>query len=434
MMRAQLLSFSGAIFIARKAADNGEEVRVRPAGVLVAAVAAPGAVAAGPAPGAVLSGTAVAAGAGNRPERPWEITPIPDGAGPVSYLISVSCAAPQDCASVGTTGDSSGTAGRTLAESWNGSRWRRVPSPNGGLPANLLNGVSCPAARYCIAVGSSSSAAASHTLAEAWDGTRWRVLPSPDRARTNVLAGVSCRSRRACVAVGYSGAGKPTAPNLSTRTLIESWNGHVWQIMASPNVPRQPVNLLISVACRAAGTCLTVGAAGNRSSTRARSLAESWNGRRWAITPSPDGPLAVNEFTSVSCLPNGRCLAVGISFNAADTHGDTLAAAWTHGRWSQLAAPRRKAAFNLFYATDCVTATDCTVAGVTGNTHGDRTRTLIENFHWPGWTIAASPNVPSAALNDLYGLACPSQATCLAVGFSGNSHYTRARPLAERRT
>jgi hypothetical protein len=46
---------------------------------------------------------------------------------------------------------------------------------------------------------------AQRTLAESWDGTRWSLLPSPNRGNTgdgNALFGVSCAVPGACMAAG----------------------------------------------------------------------------------------------------------------------------------------------------------------------------------------------------------------------------------------
>jgi hypothetical protein len=61
---------------------------------------------------------------------------------------------------------------RTLIESWNGTAWTVVPSPNGvlGISINLLESVSCPSATTCAAAGhygnASSSSPRAKTLVE----------------------------------------------------------------------------------------------------------------------------------------------------------------------------------------------------------------------------------------------------------------------------
>ena len=74
----------------------------------------------------------------------------------------------------------------------------------------------------CVAVGSQyegKKPKVSHTLIESWNGTSWSVVPSPNYGKTkaiNLLLGVSCVPSGLCAAVGYH--------NLNTRTftLIEA--------------------------------------------------------------------------------------------------------------------------------------------------------------------------------------------------------------------
>jgi hypothetical protein len=82
-----------------------------------------------------------------------------------------------------------------------------VPSPNAGraTTANSLNGVSCTSPTACTAVGTYANSAADKTLAESWNGTSWSILPSPNAGlpdALNVLNGVSCVSTTACTAAG----------------------------------------------------------------------------------------------------------------------------------------------------------------------------------------------------------------------------------------
>ena len=60
------------------------------------------------------------------------------------------------------------------------------------------------------------------TLAESWNGTTWSIVPSPNTGPTvSALQGVSCATATACIAVGYS----QTKTRALSSTLIESWNG-----------------------------------------------------------------------------------------------------------------------------------------------------------------------------------------------------------------
>jgi hypothetical protein len=56
------------------------------------------------------------------------------------------------------------------------------------------------------------------TVIESWDGTSWSVLHSPNRGMWSELDGVSCASATACIAVGFH---QPTGTGVF-KTLIEA--------------------------------------------------------------------------------------------------------------------------------------------------------------------------------------------------------------------
>ncbi|TMB87374.1 MAG: hypothetical protein E6J45_12580 [Chloroflexi bacterium] len=113
-----------------------------------------------------------------------------------------------------------GTSGnRTLIESWNGTTWSIVASPNNGTGFNALYDVSCVSASSCNAVGEYSSGNVERTLTEAWDGTAWTLVASPNNGANNdnVLYGVSCLAATSCKTAGNFNNG------FVFRTLIESY-------------------------------------------------------------------------------------------------------------------------------------------------------------------------------------------------------------------
>src|ERR1700761_798026 len=72
--------------------------------------------------------------------------------------------------------------------------------------ANQLDGVSCPAVRECVAVGSGQAGEGGREapLAEKWNGTTWKAVtpPLPAGGVTGDLDAVSCPTTTECVAVG----------------------------------------------------------------------------------------------------------------------------------------------------------------------------------------------------------------------------------------
>jgi hypothetical protein len=104
-----------------------------------------------------------------------------------------------------------------LAEAWNGSTWSIQGTPDRPGAADALNGVSCASPNACVAAGRARTFAAGRpfdrTLAEGWDGTGWTIQATRDRTPVSPrfdpspppgssLAAVSCPAAAYCVAVG----------------------------------------------------------------------------------------------------------------------------------------------------------------------------------------------------------------------------------------
>lgn len=222
---------------------------------------------------------------------------------PAAPVTSVSCLSPASCQAVGVS-----PQGRPLAARWDGRTWQAesVPMPPGQPQTITLAGVSCATAMFCMAVGDYSSGAGARpspafrdrTLAEAWDGSRWRIVHTASPANRSALSGVSCTSPRACMAVGTSTA---------QRTLAERWNGTSWRAERTPNVNNIGYSSLYGVSCASPGACIAVGTYNGG----IFGIAERWNGTAWTIErlPSPPGQ-AVIEQPSVSCTSPTACTAV----------------------------------------------------------------------------------------------------------------------------
>jgi hypothetical protein len=299
----------------------------------------------------------------------WTIAPSPKKRD--TGLQSVSCLSASACTAVGLQG----LPGRTLAESWNGTAWTIVPSPNAGpaSASNGLSGVSCVSGRFCAAVGNINvSQNIVKTLIESWNGTRWAVVPSPNRPHARLLDGlnsVSCVSARSCTAVGSAGV----------KTLIETWNGTAWSIVPSPNGPAAGgESILDGISCVSASACTAVGYAG------AKSLVESWNGTAWSIVPSPnEGPTdAFDRLDGVSCTSARSCAAVG-SFSYLVRHRDTyrtLAESWNGTSWAVVPSPSgaHGIAANFLLGVSCASAVMCSAVGNYGDGLHGRRKTLAE--------------------------------------------------------
>lgn len=237
-------------------------------------------------------------------------------------LNGVSCSSRRVCTAVGNSWADSGKLRFTLAERWNGRRWRiqPTPTPTAGVRSSALDGVSCPSRHICTAVGGyRDSSNKGLTLAERWNGRRWRIQPTPNPAgfKGSGLGAVSCPSRSICTAVGSSNDGR-------LLTLAERWEGNKWSIQPTPNPSNAGISELDSVSCPSENACTAVGPYYiGGSFDKPSTLAERWDGTSWTIQPTPKLPKR-GQFRSVSCPTPSACTAVGNLENFA-----TLAERWS---------------------------------------------------------------------------------------------------------
>ncbi|MCL5445693.1 MAG: hypothetical protein M1121_06545, partial [Actinobacteria bacterium] len=323
----------------------------------------------------------------------WSIVASPNPSGSNrSLLFGVSCVGSTSCTAVGSY-DS--TVNQTLIESWNGTSWSITSSPNPpGTLNNRLYGVSCTSSTSCTAVGYYNDNAVSQTLIESWNGTNWSIAASPNTSfsQDNHLSGASCVGSTSCTAVGYYYNGSVD------QTLIESWNGTSWSIAADPNAFFWQGSYLSSVSCTSSTSCTAVGYYNNNGVSQ--TLIESWNGTSWSIATSPGGP--GSELSGVSCTSSTSCTAVGSSGS------ETLIESWNGTSWSIASSASEGGRLN---GVSCASSTSCTAVGSSGS------ETLIESWNGTSWSIATSPGGPGSELS---GVSCTSSTSCTAVGSSGS--------------
>jgi hypothetical protein len=357
----------------------------------------------------------------------WSLTasPSPDS---TAELKAVSCFGAADCIAVGSDLNS------TTAMHWDGSVWTILPMPNlGGV--SELNGVFCSAAKACMAVGFLNSGGITGgvplTLAEQWNGTRWRVTTTPNPAGTMgaFLASVAC-DISGCTAAGYYGPNSGASPDL---TLVESWNGGKWSIRQTPNPSNAVDALLLGIACPTQSLCVSAGyyavfgngPAGSPIST----LVERLAGTTWSIQlpPNPIGSLGAG-FNGVSCPLAGACEAVGFTANASGNYV-TLAEGWDGTQWTTQQTPSPTSQSPMLTGVSCASATTCVAVGNYFDTNG-YSQIFAETFADATWSMQP-PAIPQGSVDGhLTSVSCPAAFDCVAVGnySTSGSNYL---PLAE---
>jgi len=374
----------------------------------------------------------------------WHAQPVPNPArASANYLSGVSCPSASDCTAVGQ-GNGDGTP-FALGERWRDGRWRlqAVPAPVGAAE-NQLNGIACPATGRCLAVGTvGPTRGVVSTEALRWNGRSWHLQHIPTLPGANLNA-VSCASETDCVAVGASNAG----------TLAERWNGEDWTIQATPNPPGSASGGFTGVACTSASFCVAVGFRLDSAGNPVATLAERWNGKSWAIQPTPN-PAPGSGFGGVACTSASFCVAVGggpvdrrtlaerwngrswaIQRTPNPSQGGGLAAVsctstvactavadlgaaerWNGAKWTIQPTPSTGSPGSRFNTVACTSASSCTAAGELTDSAGNAFfGTLAERWNGTNWHIQPTPVLPGLGLVNNFTAACPAPSTCIAAG------------------
>jgi hypothetical protein len=357
------------------------------------------------------------------PAPVWARIPVPEPTATFNgTLLGSWCVSTTDCYGVGW-GSTTGSLLGTLVERWNGTSWSAMPSPNptgAGDDFPQLNAVTCVSATDCTIVGTDFTLSnTSNTVVESWNGTSWSVVDSPDvsGANNNTLAGVSCVGADFCMAVGSA---VTTSPD--EETLVEQWNGSSWSIDTSPSVSGALQTILSSVSCTSSTDCIAVGYSLASSSTEP--VFEQWNGSSWTLgSPATPSGSADNELSSVACAAGDTCVAVGRTYATNSSPAATLAEQFDGTSWSVDTTPNPTGVLGDFLVSlSCTSATTCYAAGESYLDNSGDTDTLVEQLAGGSWSIDSTPNAAGVTTSLLSSVACSTaSSSCIAVGQSYSS-------------
>ena len=176
-----------------------------------------------------LGGYALASGT-------WTAQTPPSGI--TQNLNGIACPSASTCFAVGASG--------TILVTTNGSTWGQLTS---GIPKNSLSGIACPGTSTCFVVGESG------TILKTTDGSTWS---SQSGGTNNSLNGIACPGISTCFVVGTGG------------TILNTIDGSSWTGQTSGTK-----NSLNGIACPSTTTCFAVGANGTILSNAGGSLGGS---------------------------------------------------------------------------------------------------------------------------------------------------------------
>jgi hypothetical protein len=250
----------------------------------------------------------------------WKRAVSPSLAGGAD-LAGVAATSARNAWAVGCTGCSGGFTSSTqpLIVRWNGSAWKRVPSPTsrGGV---ILVGVAATSASNAWAVGFALTPFAPtpfRSVVLQWNGTAWRRVPSPG-SQGGLLEGVADTSAGNAWAVGFSFA--------NGKSLILHWNGAAWKLVPRPNPPA----FLVGVAATSARDAWAVGYILRGPGDKPVIL--HWNGSAWKQVPSPTFAAGA-DLIGVAAASTRNAWAVGSIGSFTSAKPKTLVLHWNGSSW-----------------------------------------------------------------------------------------------------
>lgn len=177
------------------------------------------------------------------------------------------------------------------------------------------------------------------------------------------------------------------------------------------------------MSCPSASSCTAVG---NYAGTEgALPLAEKWNGSSWSLESPPIGSYNIASLAGVSCESTTICMGVGRGYKST-AHALPFAERWNGSSWAVQTVPLPEGAESgELWSVQCISTTRCIGAGWYKSSTTHHERTIVENWNGTSWSVIATPNPGGSENSSLWGISCPSEKMCMAVGQSDEL------PLAE---
>ena len=308
--------------------------------------------------------------------------------------------------------------------------WTAFDAPSlstlGGTPQTSLQAVTCPAADACTAVGSYTAGGNYAAIVDTFAAGTWtpNQLHLPANAGdvndlpNSTLAGVPCPTTTWCEAVGFYTDTSNSVDGLSETLIDGTW------------VPTELPDRLVDIACKAVDSCVAFGYYQDQTFHPHDTVA-ILSGDHWSVGLPPvpsDAAAAPDAVVSSAACDGASCYLVG---DYTTTSGTVvpLVDKWTDGSLTTT-SPTVPSDIASTYATlsgiACPAAGACEAVG-TYSDGGTNTAGLIESLSDGSWTATRAPNpagIPSSAVVNMTGIACPSVGTCQAIG--GWGYYDQA--------
>ncbi len=300
-----------------------------------------------------------------------------------------------------------------LAEHWNGTSWSvtatKIPT---GRDRGLLQDIVAISPKDVWAVGSSISTSdgSNRTLAEHWNGKKWKIFPTAEPAgvSSSYLQSVTAISTDDVWAVGYF------YDSADGGSIIEHWDGKTWTLVTDAD----PFSFHPSLQSVTATSSKDVWATGFYfdSVGAGVTLVEHWNGKKWKLVASPNAPdSADTELHAISATSAKDAWATGFFFNGSAYQ--PLTEHWDGSDWTIVDAVVPSGSTNTYlYGVETVSAKDMWATGyyfASGSY-----RTLAEHWNGKKWKVVPTPNTAGSNSNYLFGVSSVSKNDVWASGFS----------------
>lgn len=322
-------------------------------------------------------------------------------------LDAVACTSNQACVVAGgvrsslfRTSSTQVGASPVLATTDGGTHWS-VTRPGG---PNKLNAVNC-IATTCYAVGDTGPAggpgSSGNYVEKTSNGVSWSGIYSGPEG-TGALHDISCADALHCVAVGgqdrYSGG--------AAASIVETNDGGTTWTSETPGTTQ----LLWGVACSSANDCTAVGFSGTIIAT---ADATSGTGATWTAETSN----TTSSLYSIACPSASVCYAAGYAIVDKTTNATFGTPPGTGATWAVTTSGVPSAWEHK--GISCPDTTHCFIAGDSGN--------VGITTNGTSWSTVSAYSTPHGA-DDLHGMSCTSDTTCVASG-GGGFYTTGSRSL-----
>jgi photosystem II stability/assembly factor-like uncharacterized protein len=341
--------------------------------------------------------------------------PAPTGTG---QLNAVSCATAARCWAVGTPGATAGAAAPTAAADATDAS-TSIPAPPGfvidatidggrtwvGLPLNLtpspaLEGIACPSARRCMAVGLNGAASAGVVLTTDDAGTTWNEVASP--AGAIVVSSVACSTAGDCTVIASDGTTFWSADSADF--------GHSWQREGALPTGLEDAG---DMSCLGVELCLVTGFTATTTGHGQGAIVVSTDGG--ATWSAADVPAGTGLLQSAICVTVTSCLATGTTSTTVSAvvpaKGALLESADGGHTWAPSSGT---SSIDDIYGVACPTSRVCVMVGTKWiGKPAVGTGAVAQRQNSTGAFTASETEYTPLPLT---ALACPSAQRCVAVG------------------